>query len=617
MPITSYPEFFNDVFGPIMQPGSSSHTAGPCRIGYLARGLLGEEPRAIHVLLDAAGSFAGTFGVMAEDRAMVAGALGFLPDDERLFDAIAIAERAGIAYRFEFGQIAESQHPNAVKFTLTDAGGRAVSVAADSTGGGMIETRVVDGYELRTVGDAYVLLVFDLGKETSSGEEDVNADDADSADYADIARVYRRSPRRPRCPRPDPDASSLPVLQLEHVTAGLQGLIELGTSTKWRSPAERSPGQAASFDSTPLPLCSTQNAGGFENCGTLHWVKLAEPPDLAAIRRALPGCRVALLAPVLPVLDTPARKPQLFDTMVHWRKVAAERGLSLAEAAIQYEMDASGWSREQVVATMRKVERAMYRQTHAVYEEALDVPTTPFRPNMAADWARHMASPRRLTDGITAQTLKWAYGAGAGIPGVPAVAGPMGSGGGYVHAALWAVKEAHGFGDDDLLAGLFVAAGVGAVAFSRTEPTGEVTGCTGETGICGAMAAAGIVAMAGGTPEQAEHAASLLLQAVVGVPCDPIAGGAGQPCRSRIINTTCMAHVFADLALAGRDAILPLHEVIDIVDQVGRSLPPALLCTGRGGASVAPAGQEKAIAFREWFETTESEKVRRPPGNLI
>jgi L-serine dehydratase len=335
------------------------------------------------------------------------------------------------------------------------------------------------------------------------------------------------------------------------------------------------------------------------------------------MRLALPGHRVAILDPILPVLDTPARQPQLFDTMTRWREVAAERGLTLAETAIRYEMDASGWSREQVVEFMREIERAMYRQTHAIYDEQFDLPATPFRPDMASDWARHMTSSRRLTDGITAQTIKWAYGAGAGIPGVPVVAGPMGSGGGYIHAALWAVQEAHGFGDDDLLAGLFVAAGVGAIAFSHTEPTGEVTGCSGETGVCGAMAAAGIVAMARGTPEQAEHAASLLLQAVVGVPCDPIAGGAGQPCRSRIINTTCMAHVFADLALAGRDAILPLHEAIDLVDQVGRSLPAGLLCTGRAGASVAPAAQKKAIAFREWFETTTREGIRRPPGNLI
>ena len=42
MTVAPYPEFFNDVFGPVMQPGSSSHTAGPCRLGYLAGCLLGE-----------------------------------------------------------------------------------------------------------------------------------------------------------------------------------------------------------------------------------------------------------------------------------------------------------------------------------------------------------------------------------------------------------------------------------------------------------------------------------------------------------------------------------------------------------------------------------------------
>ena len=68
-------------------------------------------------------------------------------------------------------------------------------------------------------------------------------------------------------------------------------------------------------------------------------------------------------------------------------------------------------------------------------------------------------------------------GASAGIPGVEVVAGPMGSGGGYIHAALWAVKEARGFSADDLLRGLFIAAGIGAIAYSRTEPTGERTGC--------------------------------------------------------------------------------------------------------------------------------------------
>lgn len=214
MPIPSYPEFFNDVFGPIMQPGSSSHTAGPCRIGYLARSLLGEELRAIHVLLDANGSFAGTFGIMAEDRAMVAGALGFLPDDERLFDAFALADQAGIACRFEFGALTESQHPNAVKFTLTGASGRSVTLVADSSGGGMIETRVVDGYPLWTQGDAHVLLVFD--------------------------------------PNPVP---TLPIAAFVNAVSGLPGLVEVGASssavTGSKLKVEGSDPQLSTFDLQP------------------------------------------------------------------------------------------------------------------------------------------------------------------------------------------------------------------------------------------------------------------------------------------------------------------------------------------------------------------------------
>jgi L-serine dehydratase len=131
------------------------------------------------------------------------------------------------------------------------------------------------------------------------------------------------------------------------------------------------------------------------------------------------------------------------------------------------------------------------------------------------------------------------------------------------------------------------------------------------------MAAAALVEMAGGAPDQVENAASLALQATIGWPCDPIPGGQGQPCRSRILSATCMASVFADLALAGRAAVLPLHEAIDVADAVGRQLAPDLLCTSRGGACATPTAQQLAGAFRTWFDQTAHDHVARPPGNLI
>ena len=545
VPVAPYPEFFNDVFGPVMQPGSSSHTAGPCRLGRLAADLLGEPLAKVRVELDKDGSFAGTFGIMAEDRAMMAGVLGYLPDDERLFRSFELAAEAGIDVGFAFTEIAESRHPNAVKFILTGKSGLMVELVGDSTGGGMVETVSVDGFPYRTLGDAFVLLVQDpLGALSSKRIERLRDELPDLIDVQEV-RVAGR--------------------------------------------------------------------------GVLYAFALPAEPDLTVLREAFVGAvpvlRLALLRPLLPVVSRPDRKPQLFDTMTHWRELAADQDAPLWEVAVQYEMDASGWPRDEVVGRMRELALVMRRQTRAVYEEDLVVPGGPFRPDFAGRWAKHAATPSRVTDGITAQTVKYAYGAGAGIPGVENVPGPMGGGAGYVYAALSAVREARDLSEDDLLRGLFIAVGIGAIAYTRTEPTGEVLGCTGESGVCGAMAAAAIAEMVGGSPEAVENAASLALQAFMGLPCDPMPGGLSQPCRSRIMAATCTAHVFADMALAGHEAVLPLHEAIDVADGIGRALPPELLCTSEGGCCLAPAARARRAEYRRWFD--ESRPEDRPPGNLI
>ncbi len=545
MTVAPYPEFFNDVFGPVMQPGSSSHTAGPCRLGYLAGCLLGEPVARVLIELDKEGSFAGTFGIMAEDRAMVAGVLGYLPDDRRLFRSLELAEEAGVEVGFAFTEVAESTHPNAVKFILTGRSGLMVELVGDSTGGGMVETVVVDGFPYRTLGDAFVLLVQDP-QEALSAEN------------------------------------------LERLRAELPDVVDA---------------QEVRVDGR----------------GVLYAYALPVEPDLAALREMLDGdvpvLRLSLLRPILPVVSRSGRKPQLFDTMTRWRELAAERDAALWEVAVQYEMDASGWPRSGVVDRMRELAQVMRRQTRAVYEEDVAVIDTEFKPDFAGRWARHAATPARVSDGVTAATIKYAYGAGAGIPGVENVPGPMGGGAGYIYAALSAVQEARALSEDDLLRGLFAAAAVGAIAYTRTEPTGEVLGCTGESGICGAMAAAAIAEMVGGSPEAVENAASLALQAFMGLPCDPMPGGLSQPCRSRIMAATCTAHVFADLALAGHEAVLPLHEAIDVADGIGRALPPELLCTSEGGCCASPAARTRRAEYRRWFD--ESRPEDRPPGNLI
>ncbi|HPY37155.1 MAG TPA: serine dehydratase beta chain, partial [Clostridia bacterium] len=74
-----------DIIGPRMTGPSSSHTAGACRIANTARRIAGEDISAAEFTLY--GSFAKTGFGHGTDKALVAGILGFSPDDPSIADA--------------------------------------------------------------------------------------------------------------------------------------------------------------------------------------------------------------------------------------------------------------------------------------------------------------------------------------------------------------------------------------------------------------------------------------------------------------------------------------------------------------------------------------------------
>jgi len=134
---------------------SSSHTAGACRIGLLARALLGSAPERAHVELH--GSFARTGQGHGTDRAIVGGLLGYTPDDERLRDALALAAAAALAVTFATVKLQDA-HPNTARVTLW-GGGRQTSVTGSSIGGGRIELVDIDGYPVGLTGALPALVV--------------------------------------------------------------------------------------------------------------------------------------------------------------------------------------------------------------------------------------------------------------------------------------------------------------------------------------------------------------------------------------------------------------------------------------------------------------------------
>lgn len=144
-----------DIIGPVMVGPSSSHTAGACRLGLVARALLAVEPT--EALVELHGSFARTGVGHGTDRAIAGGLLGFAPDDERLRDSLDLAAARGLVVRFENVKLPGSPHPNTARITAQGAG-RTAQVVGSSIGAGRIVVTEIDRFPVELTG-SYPALV--------------------------------------------------------------------------------------------------------------------------------------------------------------------------------------------------------------------------------------------------------------------------------------------------------------------------------------------------------------------------------------------------------------------------------------------------------------------------
>jgi len=144
-----------DIIGPDMIGPSSSHTAGANRLGALARKIARGD--MIKTTIQLHGSFAKTFRGHGTDRAVVAGLLGIPASDERLKDALKLADAWGFSYELEKVDLG-NVHPNTVKFIIDQSGGKSIQITGASIGGGNIEMTELDGLKLKLTGEYPTLI---------------------------------------------------------------------------------------------------------------------------------------------------------------------------------------------------------------------------------------------------------------------------------------------------------------------------------------------------------------------------------------------------------------------------------------------------------------------------
>ena len=171
------------------------------------------------------------------------------------------------------------------------------------------------------------------------------------------------------------------------------------------------------------------------------------------------------------------------------------------------------------------------------------------------------------------------------------VAAPTGGASGVLPGVLLTVAEDHNISDRDVILALFTAAAIGGVIAARASLSGAAGGCQAEVGSAAAMAAAAATELCGGSPAQAGHAAAFALQGQLGLVCDPVGGLVEIPCVARNATGAAVALAATEMAMAGLAFPIPLDEVIDAMGSIGRSLPPSLRETARGGLAATPTAK--------------------------
>ncbi len=134
---------------------------------------------------------------------------------------------------------------------------------------------------------------------------------------------------------------------------------------------------------------------------------------------------------------------------------------------------------------------------------------------------------------------------------------------------------------------LMTAAGIGMLYKQRASISGAEMGCQGEVGVACSMAAGGLAAVWGGTPQQVERAAEIGMEHNLGLTCDPVAGLVQIPCIERNAIGAVKAVNAARLALqCDGPQKVTLDQVIETMRQTGLDMNSKYKETSEGGLAV-------------------------------
>jgi len=287
-----------------------------------------------------------------------------------------------------------------------------------------------------------------------------------------------------------------------------------------------------------------------------------------------------------------------FTNVAELIALTKSEGKKISEIMIEAEMEQHNRTREEIIAQMERSLEVM----QAAIEKGINEDVKS-RSGLSGGDGKKLTQYLAEGNYLSGATILEAVSKSVATSEVNAamgtiVATPTAGSVGILPGTIFATANKLNSSREEMVNALFTAGAIGLVIANNAFISGAAGGCQAEVGSAAAMAAAAVVEMAGGTPEQSANALSIALKNMLGLTCDPVAGLVEVPCVKRNALGAANAMIAADMALAGIGSIIPADEVIDTMYRVGRIMPVTLKETALGGlAATATAKRlEKIIS---------------------
>lgn len=280
----------------------------------------------------------------------------------------------------------------------------------------------------------------------------------------------------------------------------------------------------------------------------------------------------------------------MFNSIAELISLSEEKNITISEVMLRQEMELKSLSREEARSIMEK--------SLDVMEEAIDKAfrgVTSFTGLTGGDaplLRKYIDSGKGLSGSTTLECIARAIGTNEVNAAMGVIcATPTAGSAGTISGVLFGIKDKLKLSRDDMIDFLFCCGAIGLVLANKAGISGAVGGCQAEIGSSSAMAAAALVQISGGTPEQSANAVAIALKNMLGLVCDPVAGLVEVPCVKRNAAGASNALIAADMALANIKSRIPADDVIEAMRNIGKNMPSELRETGAGGLADTPTGK--------------------------